>query len=790
MLFPTLLALSLVVGPTATQPQPIVDPAVRAAFFERILTPRDGPVVPPPAAGDRNQQRAFEAAEFHKKGLVFAQQGAWKEAESAFRDAERRNDKVPEYKLSAAYAYLRVHKPNDAYKRYEDFYKKDPADRRALVGMIAAREESQYYRDATALWVRYTKMPLPAADAAEAQGLLLGARELFAQRYEIAENPAGGATNLATPQQELEWGLSYAKELAASGVPLITDRAITTYVEQLSQRLVKHAKQFPTNYQLFVLDTAGVNATTVPGFIFVYRGLLEAAPSEAALVGVLAHEIGHSVAHHAAKKVTKNYQDEQQLANLKKSDSKLSQLLAKLLEAGNPVGAMSFSRDAEAQADRLGVHITFDAGYDPNGLADMFQVFEQMAPSSRSSWDLMARTHPFSIDRINTVREYSALLPPRTLKTTSREFEAMKARLKALPPPPDATGILISESTPPAPTAATIKTKPFAMTPTPFTGKMPETWTTSKASTQTTVFSAPKGTPEAEASVWIRLAPRVSQPTWSILDFLRDLQSANAAKLTDLQWSDVDEQRTPDGRMILVLPATWAGKTSAGAATPYRAVFIFAEFPDYIAIGQYSAPATFFERLSAGFDVIWNSLTYGATPAPPSAPPSAPPPAAPAPTSRPSVPGRVTFAVDAPAYAGEMPDGWVAKKNEQGVTIIEGRPGTEPYEMTIRLAFYNKPGNSIDGILAELQQALARLPESTLTGTDLTQTSEGRPARAVVADYRGQNVSNTAVPFRQIMAVVEYQDHFVVLGYSGPTSLFEKYVDAFEMVGSTLAPRR
>jgi tetratricopeptide (TPR) repeat protein len=276
--------------------QTTVDSVERAAFFDRILAPRDGPAVAPvTSTSDRNQQRAAEAAEFHRKGLVFALQGAWREAETAFRDAERRNDKVPEYKLSAAYAYLRTHKPNDAYKRFEEFYKKDPSDVRALVGMIAAREDAQLYRDAVALWVRYTRMPLPEAEAREAQALLRGARELFAQRYEIAENPAGGAANLATPAQELEWGLGYARELSESGIPLLADPAIVSYVEQLSERLVKHSKQFPTNYRLFVLDTAGVNATTVPGFIFVYRGLLDAASSEAALAGVLAHEIGHSV---------------------------------------------------------------------------------------------------------------------------------------------------------------------------------------------------------------------------------------------------------------------------------------------------------------------------------------------------------------------------------------------------------------------------------------------------------------------------------------------------------------
>lgn len=776
MLFSSLLALSFVVGPTAgpTQAptQAIVDPVVRQAFFERILAPREGPVVAAPTAGDRNQQRAFEAAEFHRKGLVFVQQGAWKEAESAFRDAERRNDRVPEYKFSAAYAYVRTHKPNDAYKRFEDFYKKDPADVRALVGMIAAREEAQFYRDAVALWMRYTRMPLQAATATEAQALLLGARELFAQRYEIAENPGGGAPNALTPQQELELGVRDAARVAESGVQLLADREVLAYVEQLSERLVRHSKQFPTNYQLHVLDTAVVNATTTPGFIFVYRGLLEAVPSEAALAGILAHEIGHSVAHHGAKWVTKLYQDEEQLTKLKKSDSKLSQFLAKMMEGGNPVSALSFSRDNEAQADRVGVHIAFDAGYDPTGLADMFQVFEQMAPSSRSSWDLMIRTHPFSIDRVNAIREYAALLPPRPLTTTSPEFDAMKARLKALPPAPDATGRLLRPG-------ATVKTKAYAMDPTPFSVRMPETWTTRKQSAQITVFSAPAGTPEMEASVWIRLAPAVSQPTWSILDYVRSIQTVNA-KLTDIAWGEIDEQRTPDGRTILILPASWTGKTRAGAETPTRCIFIFAEFPDYMAIGQYSAPAPFFERLSAGFDIIWNSLTYGAaTPTLPSGP-----------TTPGSTGGRVAFTVDAPAYAGDMPDGWVLERLDNGATIIEGKKGTEPYEMTIQLLFYDKPGNSLDGLLTDAQRGLSRLRDAALTGTDLTKTSEGRPARAIVADYTGQNVANSAVPFRRLMAIVEYQDHFVVLDYRGPITLFDKYMPAFEMVGTTLAPRR
>ena len=132
----------------------------RTAFFDRALAPREGP------------EGVTPAAEAHRRGLEFARQGAWREAESAFHDAERKNDKIPEYKLSAAFAYLKTHKPNDAYKRYEDFYKKDPAHARALAGMIAAREEAQLYRDAVTLWMRYVRLPHQGEAATEAQALV------------------------------------------------------------------------------------------------------------------------------------------------------------------------------------------------------------------------------------------------------------------------------------------------------------------------------------------------------------------------------------------------------------------------------------------------------------------------------------------------------------------------------------------------------------------------------------------------------------------------------------------
>jgi predicted Zn-dependent protease len=490
---------------TAPKAPCITDQDTRLAWFEARLRPEPAPEVAPGAPGDKNQQKLIEAAQSYAKGMTFASQGAWAEAQSAFRDAEKKNDKSDAYAFATAWAYLKIHKPSDAMKRYQDRYKNDPANAKALAGMIASYEESQNYREAVKLWKRYATLPAAAVDRADVQAMLTGAQELFAARYEIAENPAGGAANLASPADELEWGRSYAKELAESGVPLVTDAEVLSYVEAMCQNLVDHSKLFPTNYQLFVLDSATVNAMTVPGFIFVYRGILDASETEAALAGVLAHEIGHSVAHHTAKKVTKNYQDQKQLENLQKSSSKLSQFLARMLAGGNPLGALSFSRDAEAQADRLAVHIAFDSGFSPTGINELFQKFEQMSPSSRNSWDLMIRTHPFSIDRINTVKEYAALLPDRPTKTTSPAFERMKKRLSALPPPPDATGMMKAPSEAPARTgaAAKMKTVPFDKAPAPFSGEIPEGWTFTKKSGTYAIVSAPAGTPYFEMSMSI-----------------------------------------------------------------------------------------------------------------------------------------------------------------------------------------------------------------------------------------------------------------------------------------------
>lgn len=558
----------------------------------------------------KQEREAAEARTAYDRGLVFFEQGAHKEAEKEFRNAEKKtDDKNLDYVFAAAFNYLKLHRPDDARKRYERIYKKDPTNTRALVGMAASYEEAQNYREAVKIWMRYARMTLPPAEGQEAAALLRSAQELFAAHYEIAENPAGGAPNLATPQQELEWGLGAAKEIAASGLPLVADKTVSDYVANLSQALVKRAKYFPTNYELFVLDSATVNAVTTPGFIFVFRGILEAAEDEAALAGVLAHEIGHSVAHHAAKMQTRAAQDQQQLQKYRESNSGWSRFMAGLLEGGNPLGQLRFSREQEEQADRLGVHIAFDAGWNPAGITQLFQKFESMSPSSRRSWDLMMQTHPFSIDRIHAVTEYAALLPPRATRTNSPEFTRMKARLKALPPPPDATGLMRPMAPPVKPPAAASRVRSWSLTNAPFEGTMPEDWTARPTESGTTVFEGAEGTDAYQVTVELQVAPTSGLKGLA----LADMAGRVAANLKERPRARVEApvpDRTPGGQPVLRIAAAYGVEDEQGRIVPVRHVSAVVEFPGWFAVVSYFGPESHYNRFLTEAEAIANSLSF------------------------------------------------------------------------------------------------------------------------------------------------------------------------------------
>lgn len=593
-------------------------PVDRARTYERVLGPGSAEETLAAATPTKDAKSRAEAAAAYDRALVFYQQGAFAEAEKEFRNAEKKDGDNLELVLAAAWIYTRVHKPDEALKRYERIYKKNPRNVRALMGMAAAYEEMQNYREAVRVWQRYVRAGLSPAEVDEGQALLRTAQDLFVKWYEIAENPAGGAVNALTREQELQLGQKAAQDFAKSGVEPLRDEIVTKYIEQICQTLVSHAKNFPTNYEAYVIDTADVNAFTIPGFIFVNRGLLAATGSEAELAGVLAHEIGHAVAHHSAKKLTKAVQDEQQAEQWKNSNNKFLRWLGNMSASGANYGLLSFSREAEEQADRLAVHISYDSGFDPRGFASFFQKLESIDPSSRKSWELMQRTHPFSIDRLNTIDAYIALLPGRPVRPSSPEFVRMQTRLAALPPPADATGQVRAggdRPTPPSPPpattggapGATAGTRSFTMDSVPFAGEIPGDWEGRKTQAGTVVFEGPKGTESYEVSIEVGFEPKrqdltIDQLAQSVVEVLSSKPRAEVQPPA--------RETADDGTPVRIIKAAYSLQASSGTMFPLKHVTVLLDYPGYYAILSYYTPESIYQKYSEVFTRFIQQLRY------------------------------------------------------------------------------------------------------------------------------------------------------------------------------------
>ena len=215
---------------------------------------------------------------------------------------------------------------------------------------------------------------------------------------------------------------------------IITDPVVSEYINRLGQNLVRNSdSQVP--FTIKVIDSDDINAFALPGgFFYVNSGLILAADEEAELAGVMAHEIGHVAACHAAR--------EQSRANL------MQMMTIPLIFMGGPIGYaayegaglavpltfLKFSRGFEAQADYLGVQYMYKAGYDPQAFISFFekvQVQEKRKPGTISK---AFSTHPQTPDRIEKSQEEIASILPAKAEylVSSSEFDEVKARLAAI----------------------------------------------------------------------------------------------------------------------------------------------------------------------------------------------------------------------------------------------------------------------------------------------------------------------------------------------------------------------
>lgn len=188
-------------------------------------------------------------------------------------------------------------------------------------------------------------------------------------------------------------------------VPLVRDDKLQNYVNLVGTWVAQHSGRNDVTWRFGVLDSETINAFAAPGgYIFVTKGLYRRLNNEAELAGVLAHEIAHvSQKHHL--KVLKQSSLIGALGQAASSKAKDSDpVVQNLIGNGAEILARGLDKNAEFEADRVGIVYAARAGYDPWGLPAVLQDMAAL-PAQDGRTALLYKTHPHPATRLDALGE-------------------------------------------------------------------------------------------------------------------------------------------------------------------------------------------------------------------------------------------------------------------------------------------------------------------------------------------------------------------------------------------------
>ena len=242
----------------------------------------------------------------------------------------------------------------------------------------------------------------------------------------------GGGDDLSLGD-ERRLGQQVMPNLHGSGL-VVEDHLLNQYLHDLWQPVFNAAvargdlasdMQAQFAWQLWLLNAPSINAFALPGGYFGFHlGLLASAPDDAALASVLAHELSHVTQRHIARIIARQ-------------DSQAPWVLAAMLLGVATVGAnadvgtalvvggqaaaiqgqLNFSREMEQEADRQGLMVLSDAGFDPKGFVRLFDELQRANSLNDDGAFPYLRSHPLTSQRVADMQARLFGLPDTTAST-------------------------------------------------------------------------------------------------------------------------------------------------------------------------------------------------------------------------------------------------------------------------------------------------------------------------------------------------------------------------------------
>lgn len=244
------------------------------------------------------------------------------------------------------------------------------------------------------------------------------------------------AGNLMTPKAEQALGQAFMRNVRQTRA-VLDDPLIGDYIQQLGDRLVEHSDAAGTPFHFFVIDNHEVNAFAGPGgYIGVYTGLIAITQTESELAAVLAHEIAHVTQQH----LLRAWETASNMAL--PSAAILLAAIAIGVATGSDAGLatatwglgaqiqeqINFTRANEQEADRIGIDILADSGFDPNAMPAFFSRMGKANRAYATKLPEFLMTHPVTTSRTADAQGRAARYPARQVRDNLR-FELARARI-------------------------------------------------------------------------------------------------------------------------------------------------------------------------------------------------------------------------------------------------------------------------------------------------------------------------------------------------------------------------
>ncbi len=258
--------------------------------------------------------------------------------------------------------------------------------------------------------------------------------------------PAAHATPLPDIGVAGEGALSQAEEARigreilsqlrdAGGV--VQDPEVNAYLARVGRRITSAAGT-GSDFTFFAVEAPSINAFAMPGGVIgVHTGLILAAQSEGELASVLSHEVAHVTQRHLARMRETSTQSQLWvlaaiLAGVLASRSGNSDATFGAINAGLGMAQqsqLSYSRDFEREADRIGMQYLGGAGFDARAMPAFFERLQQTSRYDDNQALSFLRTHPVTGERISEGQTRAQQTPVR-MKPDSTDFLLVREKLR------------------------------------------------------------------------------------------------------------------------------------------------------------------------------------------------------------------------------------------------------------------------------------------------------------------------------------------------------------------------